>query len=113
MMNLIEINNVKAFIQYDPDIELFRGEFIGLNGSADFYSDNIKSLKQEGEISLKVFLDMCQEDGIEPYKKFSGKFNVRIGPKLHEKVVAISKAKMMSLNECDNDAIESKLSNSS
>jgi len=50
MMNLIEINNVKAFIQYDPDIELFRGEFIGLNGSADFYADNIKSLKQEGEI---------------------------------------------------------------
>jgi len=55
MMNLIEINNVKAFIQYDPDIDMFRGEFIGLNGSADFYADNINALKKEGEISLKVF----------------------------------------------------------
>ena len=69
MMNLIEIDNVKAFIQYDPDIDMFRGEFIGLNGSADFYADNIKRLKKEGEISLKVFMEMCKEDQLEPYKK--------------------------------------------
>ena len=111
MMNLIEINNVKAFIQYDPDIDMFRGEFIGLNGSADFYADNIKTLKEEGKISLKVFMQMCKEDQIEPYKKFSGKFNIRIKPKLHEKIVASSKAQMISLNEFVNDAIERKLAN--
>jgi predicted HicB family RNase H-like nuclease len=111
MMNLIEIDNVKAFIQYDPDIDMFRGEFIGLNGSADFYADNIKTLKKEGEISLKVFMEMCKEDQVEPYKKFSGKFNVRIKPKLHEKIVATSKAQMISLNEFINEAIESKLAN--
>ena len=110
-MNLIEINNVKAFIQYDPDIDMFRGEFIGLNGSADFYADNIKALKKEGELSLKIFIEMCQEDQVEPYKKFSGKFNIRIKPKLHEKIVAISKAQMISLNEFINDAIENKLAN--
>jgi predicted HicB family RNase H-like nuclease len=110
-MNLIEIGNVKAFIQYDPDIDMFRGEFVGLNGSADFYADNIKTLKKEGEISLKIFMEMCKEDQVEPYKKFSGKFNVRIKPKLHEKIVATSKAQMISLNEFINDAIESKLAN--
>jgi predicted HicB family RNase H-like nuclease len=113
MMNLIEINNVKAFIQYDPDIDMFRGEFIGLNGSADFYADNINALKKEGEISLKVFMEMCKEDQVDPYKKFSGKFNVRIKPKLHEEIVAASKAQMISLNEFINEAIESKLSNES
>ena len=113
MMNLIEINGIKAFIQYDPDIDMFRGEFIGLNGSADFYADNIKELKKEGEISLKVFLEMCKEDKVAPYKKFSGKFNVRIDPKLHEKLVATSKAQMISLNEFVNEAIENKLENAS
>ena len=113
MMNLIEINDVKAFIQYDPDIDMFRGEFIGLNGGADFYADNIKTLKEEGKISLKVFMQMCKEDQVEPYKKFSGKFNIRIKPKLHEKIVASSKAQMISLNEFVNDAIESKLANAS
>ena len=113
MMNLIEIDNVKAFIQYDPDIDMFRGEFIGLNGSADFYADNIKTLKREGKISLKVFMEMCKEDQVEPHKKFSGKFNVRIKPKLHEKIVATSKAQMISLNEFINEAIENKLTNTS
>ena len=113
MINLIKINDVNAFIQYDPDIDMFRGEFIGLNGSADFYADNIKILKQEGEISLKVFMEMCKEDKVEPYKKFSGKFNVRIKPKLHEKIVASSKAQMISLNEFINEAIESKLESTS
>ncbi len=109
MMNMIEINGVKAFIQYDPDIELFRGEFIGLNGGADFYAGDIDTLKKEGSTSLKVFLDMCKEDDVDPYKLFSGKFNVRITPKLHEQISAASKAQMISLNEFINDAITAKL----
>lgn len=109
MMNMIKINGVKAFIQYDPDIDLFRGEFIGLNGGADFYATDIDSLKREGSISLKVFLDLCKEDGVEPYKQYSGKFNVRIAPKLHEQITTASKAQMISLNEFINDAITAKL----
>lgn len=34
---------------------MFRGEFVGLNGGADFYAKDIDSLHKEGEISLKVF----------------------------------------------------------
>ena len=30
-MNIMEINNYRALIQYDPEIEMFRGEFLGLN----------------------------------------------------------------------------------
>ncbi len=83
MMNTMEINGYRAFIQYDPEIEMFRGEFIGLNGGADFYATDIDGLRREGEISLQVFLDMCQEDGVEPRKEYSGKFNLRVPPQLH------------------------------
>ncbi|MCU7836960.1 MAG: toxin-antitoxin system HicB family antitoxin [gamma proteobacterium symbiont of Taylorina sp.] len=38
-------------------------------------------------------------------------FSIRIKPKLHEKIVATSKAQMISLNEFINEAIESKLKN--
>ena len=36
MMNIMEINGYRAVVQYDPEIDMFRGEFIGLNGGADF-----------------------------------------------------------------------------
>ena len=57
MMNLMIIQGHQAFIQYDPDIDLVREEFLDLNGSADFYAANIQDLKREGEKSLNIFLD--------------------------------------------------------
>jgi hypothetical protein len=72
MMNVMEINGVKAVIAFDPEINMFRGEFVGLNGGADFYSTDIDGLRREGETSLKVFLDMCAEEGVSPYREFRG-----------------------------------------
>ena len=64
MKNVMEIKGYKALIVFDPDTNLFRGEFIDLNGGADFYASDVKSLQREGAASLKVFLDMCREDGV-------------------------------------------------
>ncbi len=66
--NIVEINGLKAKVSYDPDIDLFRGKFVGLNGGADFYADTVKKLHKEGKKSLQVFLGVCEEKGIEPYK---------------------------------------------
>ena len=98
-MNIMEINNYRALIQYDPEIEMFRGEFMGLNGSADFYASDIEGLKKEGAISLKVFLQMCIEDGVEPKKNYSGKFNIRIPPKLHEDIASVAISEGKSINQ--------------
>lgn len=72
MMNLMEIDGYQAFIQYDPEIEMFRGEFIGLNGGADFYAKDVDSLHKEGSLSLKIYLEMCKEEGIETEKDYCG-----------------------------------------
>jgi len=98
-MNIMEINGYRALIQYDSEIEMFRGEFMGLNGSADFYASDIEGLKNEGAISLKVFLQMCIEDKVEPKKNFSGKFNIRIPPELHEDIANVAISEGKSLNQ--------------
>lgn len=98
MKNIMEIDGHKAVIQYDPENEIFRGEFIELNGGADFYAKDIKGLRKEGKISLKVFLNMCLERGIEPVKKFSGKFNLRVPSKLHAEIAAVAAADGKSIN---------------
>ncbi len=35
-MNIMTLGNMKAKIEFDQDAELFRGEILGLTGSADF-----------------------------------------------------------------------------
>lgn len=102
----MEIDGFRAVIKYDPEIEMFRGEFVGLNGGADFYASDIESLKKEGAISLKVFLKACQERGIEPKKEYSGKFNVRVPSSLHADIVSAATADGKSLNQWVVDTLD-------
>ena len=97
--NLMEVDGYRAVIQFDPDLDMFRGEFVDLNGGADFYAQDLAGLKREGAASLKVFLEMCEEDGVEPRRRFSGRFNVRIRPELHASVAAAAAAEGKSLNQ--------------
>lgn len=61
MKNTMEIDGYTAIIQFDPDIDMFRGEFVGLKGGgADFHARDVDGLRKEGAVSLKVFLEMCQ-----------------------------------------------------
>ena len=95
----MEIDGYRALIQFDPDIAMFRGEFIGLNGGADFYAADVDGLRKEGAASLKVFLEMCREDGVEPRRSYSGRFNLRISPELHASAAAAASAEGKSLNQ--------------
>ena len=112
MKNTMEIEGYRAVIQFDPDIEMFRGEFVGLNGGADFYARDIAGLRREGATSLKVFLDMCREDGVEPRRQFSGKFNVRIPADLHAAIAAAAAADGKSLNQWVTDELRSSIGGS-
>ncbi len=48
----MEIGGYRAVVRFDPDLEMFRGEFVGLNGGADFYATDIPGLGCEGATSL-------------------------------------------------------------
>lgn len=105
MNNIIEIDGNKAQVTFDPELELLRGEFLGLSGGADFYAASVAELMEEGRQSLDVYLEMCREKKIEPFKAFSGKFNVRLDPTLHEAAATAAAAERKSLNEWVSDAI--------
>ena len=105
MQNTMMIDGHQAVITFDPEIQLFRGEFLGLSGGADFYAKDVKGLQREGSISLKVFLDACAEDGAEPRKSFSGKFSLRVAPSIHEAAAIAAAAHGMSLNQWAEDVL--------
>jgi predicted HicB family RNase H-like nuclease len=106
MKNVIEIDGHKAVVALDPELGMIRGEFLGLNGGADFYAESVEALFAEGRKSLQIFLDMCREKGIAPFREFSGRFNIRLDPKTHEAAVIAAAAENKSLNEWVAEAIE-------
>jgi predicted HicB family RNase H-like nuclease len=102
----MQVEGFNAKIEYDEELDLFRGEILGLNGGADFYGKNPKELRAEFKKSLQVFLDVCKEKGIEPKRNFSGKFNLRISPELHEQLALAAQAEGKSINMVAQEALQ-------
>jgi len=98
-MNIMTVEGHKAKIEYEPEIDMFRGEILGLNWGADFYGKTPDELRLEFKKSLKAFLEVCTEKGIEPYKEYSGKFNLRIPPELHAEIASKASTEGKSLNQ--------------
>ena len=110
-MNLMSVDGYQARIEYNAEMDQFRGEILGLNGGADFYGSNPEELREEFRHSLAVFLEVCREQGLEPRKQYSGKFNLRIPPELHEQLSLEAEVQGKSLNALALEALENSLSN--
>lgn len=108
-MNIMTVDGYQAKIEYDADLDQFRGEILGLNGGADFYGKNPKELRSEFKKSLQTFLEVCAEKGIEPRRSFSGKFNLRISPELHERLAIVAQSEGKSINVVAQEALKKRV----
>lgn len=108
-MSVMTLDDFQAKIAYDPELDLFRGEILGLNGGADFFGKNPRQLRVEFKKSLEVFLAVCREQGIEPRRQFSGKFNLRISPELHEKLAIAAQVEGKSINTIAQEALQKRV----
>ena len=106
-MNVMTVDGYNAKIEYDPEIDMFRGEI--LSGGADFYGKTPKELRAEFKKSLTVFLEVCKEKGIEPRRSYSGKFNLRIPPELHERLAIAAQAEGKSINTLAQEALAQRV----
>ena len=105
-MNTMILDGYHARVEYDPEQDRFRGEILGLNGGADFYGQNPAELRAEFRQSLDVYLAVCREQGLPPRKLYSGKFNLRIPPALHERLALIAQAQGKSINLLAQEALQ-------
>lgn len=111
-MNLMTLDGYQAKIEYDEELDLFRGEILGLNGGADLYGKDPQALRIEFKKSLQVFLEVCAEKGMAPRRNFSGKFNLRISPELHERLAIESQAQGKSINALAQEALQERVAHS-
>jgi len=108
-VNMMTLDEYSAKIDYDAELDLFRGEILGLSGGADFYGKNPRELRAEFRKSLNVFLEVCREKGMEPRRSYSGKFNLRIPADLHEKLAIVAQAEGKSINTLAQEALAQRV----
>lgn len=104
-----ERENGKGAIAYDPEMEMFRGEFVGLNGGADFYASDLAGLRREGSESLCIFLEECAKHSIEPRKPNRGNFALRLEPDVYHRASVAAAAQGKSLNAFIADTVKQAL----
>jgi len=105
----MNVDGYHAKIDYDEEMDQFRGEILGLSGGADFYGSSLEELRREFKKSLYVFLEVCKEQGIEPRRYYLGKFNLRISPELHEQLAMTPEAQGKSLNSLAQEALQKSI----
>lgn len=98
-MNTIEYMDYQATVSYQDDVDMLMGQVINARDVITFYGKSVDELKAQMEASVKDYLALCAQQGIEPAKSYSGKFNVRLDPNLHKDLALTAHRKGVSLNK--------------
>ena len=104
--------NYKGYIgsvEYDDENRVFTGTVINTRTVITFHGSSVDELEKEFHTSVDDYLQWCREDGIEPEKHYSGKFNVRFSPELHRRAALGAKRLGISLNSFMERAVEDEL----
>ncbi len=84
---------------YDADADLFHGEVLGTRDVITFQGAKVKELAKAFQGSVDDYLAFCRERNEAPEKSVSGKFVVRVEPKLHRDLVRLANLRGISLNK--------------
>lgn len=104
--------NYKGYIgkvEYDDENRIFTGSVINLRTVITFQGSSVDEIEQEFKASVDDYLAWCAEDGIAPERPYSGKFNVRLSPELHQKAVTGAKILGISLNSFVEKSVRDEL----
>ena len=97
-MTMMRYRDYVARIEFEDESRLFHGRVVNLRDVVNFYGGSAEELLVEFRRSVEEYLAVCKEEGIEPDKPYSGRFNVRLAPELHRAIVEVSALSGQSLN---------------
>lgn len=104
--------NYKGYIgtvEYDDENRVFTGSVINTRAVITFQGESVDEIEKEFRLSVDDYLSWCKEDGVEPEKPYSGRFNVRFTPELHQRAAVGAKMLGMSLNSFIEKSVKDQL----
>ena len=106
---MLEYKGYIGTVTLDSYAHIFHGEVINTRDVITFQGRSIEELEKALRDSVDDYLEWCKEDGVEPEKPYSGRFNLRISPELHREVAIEAKKRNISLNSFVEKAVLDEL----
>ena len=96
---MIEYKGYTGVFEFDPDLVLFAGHVVDLRDQIYFEGSSVSDLQESMKVAVDHYLDVCEQRDEAPGRPFSGRFNVRVDPDLHRRIVAAAARHSESMND--------------
>ena len=96
-------------VEYDTQAKIFHGDIVNTRDVITFQGTTVNEIERAFKGSIDDYITWCEEEGLEPEKPYSGKFNVRLSPELHRQIAILAKKRRISLNSLVEKAISNEL----
>jgi predicted HicB family RNase H-like nuclease len=106
---MMEYKGYLGTVEYDAEAKLFHGDIINTRDVITFQGTTVKEIEAAFKESIEDYLAWCKEEGAEPEKPYSGKFNLRLSPELHREIAIRAKKLKISINSFVEKAISDEI----
>ena len=107
---MMEYKGYLGIVEYDAQSKIFHGDVINTRDVITFQGKTVNEIERAFKESVNDYTAWCEEEGVEPEKPYSGKFNVRLPPELHRQVAILAKKRRVSLNSLVEKALTNEIS---
>ncbi|MBP5324064.1 MAG: type II toxin-antitoxin system HicB family antitoxin [Pseudobutyrivibrio sp.] len=104
--DMMKYKGYRATIGYDRVDKIFVGHVFGIKDSLNFYGRSVDELEEAFHDSIENYFEACAKFGKTPEKEFSGTFNIRTSPSIHEKASVYAAENGYTLNQVVTMAME-------
>lgn len=110
-MNTMTYKGYIGSIEISEDDNCLFGKVLDLPDDTliSYEGETVAALRKDFQTSVDDYLTMCEAEGIEPRKSYSGALNVRLTPELHCQVAAIAKKTGISINAFIRKAVQNQI----
>ncbi|MFI5460018.1 MAG: type II toxin-antitoxin system HicB family antitoxin [Isosphaerales bacterium] len=86
-------------LEVDLDAGELFGRTLGMRDVITFQGKTVEEARESFEESVDFYLSCCEQEGTQPDRPYSGRFNIRITPEVHRRLVVLAESRGQSLNE--------------
>lgn len=106
---MMEYKRYIGILEYDSDAKIFHGDVVNTRDVITFQGKTVDEIDNAFRESIDEYLSWCVEEGVEPEKPYSGKFNLRLSPELHREIAITAKKLNLSINSFVEKAVKDEL----